>query len=191
MRRRWWVGFGVLVVAAIALIPAARATHFRNFRSVQDGVLYRSGQLSPTGLDLVLRVYRIRTVVTLRTVRDPGRPYLDAWEEGVCAARGARHLRILPRPWLPDQTGEPPAAEAVAEFLKVMDDPANHPVLVHCFAGIHRAGTMAAVFRLEYDGWDADAAITELERGGFEPGPARAPIDEFLRGYHPRAGGDG
>ena len=186
MTRRRWIVLGCLTAGLAGLIPVLPSTHLRNFRTVRRGVLYRSGQLTPTGLDLVLRVYKIRTVVTLRTVRDPGRPYPDAWEEQACAARGARHVRILPRPWLPDETGEPPAAEAVAEFLRVMDDPANHPVLVHCYAGIHRTGTLAAVYRVEYEGWDADAAIAELEQGGYQPGPARTAIDAFIQGHRRR-----
>ncbi len=186
MTRRRWIVLACLFGVLAGLIPTLYGTHLRNFRTVRPGVLYRSGQLSPTGLDLVLRAYRIRTVVTLRTVRDPGRPYPDAWEEAACAARGARHVRILPRSWLLDETDEPPAATTVREFLAVMDDPANHPVLVHCFAGVHRTGTLAAVFRVEYEGWDTDAAIAELERRGFAPGLARRPIDNFLRGYRRR-----
>lgn len=177
---------GIAVAGLIGLAPALYTKHLRNFHTVESGALYRSGQLSPTGLDLVVRAYGIKTVVTLRTVRDPGRPYPDAWEEGVCAARGARHVRIVPRDWRPDRTGEPPAADAVREFLAVMDDPASRPVLVHCYAGIHRAGTMTAIYRLEYDGWSADAAIAELERHGFESGQRRALIDEYLHGYHRR-----
>jgi tyrosine-protein phosphatase SIW14 len=189
MRRRWWIAAGVVAACAAGLVPALWTTHLRNFRTVEPGVLYRSGQLSPTGLDLVLRAYGIRTVVTLRTVRDPGRPYPDAWEEAACAARGARHVRILPRPWLPDEGGEPPAAGVVRAFLAVVADPANRPVLVHCFAGVHRTGTLVAVYRREYAGWGAEEAIAELERGGYAPGPARDPIDVFLRRYRPRPGG--
>ncbi|MBN9523676.1 tyrosine-protein phosphatase [bacterium] len=188
MTRRRWIVLGCLLAGVAGLIPSLYTTHLRNFRAVRPGVLYRSGQLSPTGLDLVLRAYQIRTVVTLRTVRDPGHPYPDAWEAAACAARGARHVRILPRSWLSDETGVPPAAVAVREFLAVMDDPANHPVLVHCFAGVHRTGTLAAVFRVEFEGWDADAAIAELEKGGFAPGAARRPIDAFVRGYRRQAG---
>src|SRR4051794_37628908 len=113
MRYAWRVVGGVVLVGLVALIPAAFSAHLRNFRAVKPGVLYRSGQLSPTGLDFVLRVYGIRTVVSLRTVRARNHPYPDAWEEDVCAAHGARHVRILPRDWRPDRTGEPPAAEAV------------------------------------------------------------------------------
>jgi tyrosine-protein phosphatase SIW14 len=177
---------GIAVAGLVGLAPAIHSAHLRNFHTVAPGVLYRSGQLSPTGLDLVLRMYGIRTVVSLRTVRDPARPYPDAWEEGVCTAHGARHVRIVPRDWRPDRTGEPPASAAVREFLAVMDEPANHPVLIHCYAGIHRAGTMTAVYRLEYDGWSADAAIAEIEQYGFEAGPRRNLIDQYLRGYHRR-----
>lgn len=186
MTRRRRIVLGCLTAGLGGLVSALTSTHLRNFRTVRAGVLYRSGQLTPTGLDLVLRVYKIRTVVTLRTVRDPDHPYPDAWEVQACAARGARHVRILPRPWLPAETGAIPAADAVREFLAVMDDPANHPVLVHCFAGIHRTGTLAAVYRVEYEGWDADAALAELERGGYQPGPARTSIDAFIQGYRRR-----
>jgi tyrosine-protein phosphatase SIW14 len=74
----------------------------------------------------------------------------------------------------------------VREFLRVMDDPTNHPVLVHCFAGVHRTGTLCAVYRMEYQGWTADRAIAEMEEYGFEPGRSRQAIEGYLRAHRPR-----
>ena len=74
---------------------------------------------------------------------------------------------IPPRQWLPDSTGKIPGDHSVAEFRKVMDDPANHPVLVHCFAGIHRTGAMCAVFRMDYQGWTNDEAMSEMRTLGY------------------------
>lgn len=174
------------VSAAVALAAWGADHHSRNFHAVESGVLYRSGQLTPIGLKYALRRHRIKTVVTLRTVRDPDRPYLDEWEADVCAAHGAWHVRIVPRAWQVDERGEVPAEEVVRAFLAVVDDPANHPVLVHCFAGVHRTGTLCAVYRIEYQGWPADRAIAEMERYGFEPGPSRVAIEGYLRAYRPR-----
>jgi tyrosine-protein phosphatase SIW14 len=172
--------------AAVALAAWGAGHHLRNFHAVEPGVLYRSGQLTPTGLKYALRRHRIRTVVTLRTVRDPDRPYLDEWEADMCAAHGARHVRIVPRAWEVDAKGEVPAEEVVRAFRAVVDDPANHPVLVHCFAGVHRTGTLCAVYRMEYQGWSADRAITEMEGYGFKPGPSRDAIEGYLHAYRPR-----
>lgn len=184
-RRVLMLGAGVLIVCVLSSFWAA-SYHLRGFRTVEPGVLYRSGQLTPTGLKYAIKRHGIKTVVTLRTVRDPDRPYLDAWEEDVCAAYGARHVRILPRPWSVDEKGEVPATQVVAEFLAVLDDPANHPVLVHCFAGVHRTGTVCAIYRMEYQHWPADRAIREMEEFGFQPGQNREAIEQYLRSYRPR-----
>jgi len=57
----------------------------------------------------------------------------------------------------------------VAGFIAVMDDPANHPVLVHCLAGRDRTGVACAVYRMEYDRWPAERAAAEMVEYGFDP----------------------
>ena len=56
-----------------------RQAQIRNLYVVTEGVLYRSGQLSLSGLKRVLQDYRIKTVITLRDAADPGEgpPDLD------------------------------------------------------------------------------------------------------------------
>jgi tyrosine-protein phosphatase SIW14 len=174
-----------LVVAAPLVYSSHNSVRLRNLRVVEDGVLYRSGQLTPSGFEEVLREYGIKTVVTLRTSRTAALPP-DTWEEGVCAARTIKHVRIVPRVWGADEKGEIPAEQGVQEFLKVMDDKANHPVLVHCFAGIHRTGTMCAIFRMEYHGWTPERAMEEMQFYGFAPEDMHQHIAVYLREYRPR-----
>src|SRR3954447_22295108 len=83
-----------LVVAAPLLYASHRQHHLRNFRVVEPGVLYRSGQLTPAGLERVLHDYGIKTVITLRTSRDPHIPPPDTWEFDFCKKHDARHVRI-------------------------------------------------------------------------------------------------
>ena len=41
---------------------------------------------------------------------------------------------------IPMTTRQAPTAEQLAQFLKIVDDPANQPVYVHCVGGRHRTG---------------------------------------------------
>ena len=190
MARQWQVVLGIVAVGMVAATPLLYSSHrtrySRNFRVVEEGVLYRSGQLTPDGLDHIVGERGIRTVVSLRTTRVAGRLPPDAWEEQYCAERHLKHVRIVPRVWGADEQGEIPAEEAVKEFLKVMDECENYPVLVHCFAGIHRTGTMCAVFRMEFHHWPADRAINEMQQCGFEPADMVENIEGYLRDYTPR-----
>ena len=128
--------------------------------------------------------HRIRTIVCLREGDRPD----DQAEEGWIKARGLKFVRIVPRQWWPDSSGQTPADESVAEFRKVMDDPANYPVLVHCYAGIHRTGTMCAVFRMDYQGWTNEQAMAEMRTFGYTMLDDHEDVFGYLTRYHsPRA----
>lgn len=189
MLRRWQFALAAAILALIVAAPLVYSSyqgyHLRNLRVVEDGVLYRCGQLSPAGLGRVCHDYGIKTVVTLRASRRGDTPQ-DAWEEDFCAIRGLNHVRIVPRVWGADEAGEIPAEEAVREFLAVMDKKENRPVLVHCFAGIHRTGTMCAVFRMKYHGWTAERAMAEMQLYGFAPEDMHQHIEAYLRDFETR-----
>lgn len=44
---------------------------------------------------------------------------------------------------------------------------ANGPVLIHCWHGSDRTGTVAAIYRIVIQGWSQKAAIDELIHGGY------------------------
>jgi len=60
-----------------------------------------------------------------------------------------------------------PRDEQVAEFLKLVSDPENQPVFVHCKHGSDRTGMMCAAYRVTFEGWTKDQAIDEWTKGGF------------------------
>ena len=96
-------------------------------------------------------------------------------------------MRIVPQVWGPDEKGAIPADANVKKFLELMDAPENRPVLIHCFAGIHRTGTMCAVFRMDYHHWSPDRAIEEMRICGFDPEDMHEHIEGYIRNYKPRA----
>jgi protein tyrosine/serine phosphatase len=184
---RWC--FGLLIVGVIVGGPAAyiahRNAHFRSFRAVEPGVLYRSGQLSQSGLERVLHAYGIRTVITLRDPAASGKEP-DWGEEEFCRQRDIRYVRITPRPWSSDDGGPAPVEAGIQTFLRTMDDRTSYPVLVHCFAGVHRTGAYVAVYRMEYEGWSNKRALNELRAGGYTNLDTEDDVRGFLENYRRR-----
>ena len=158
----------------------------RNFAVVTPGVLLRSGQLDRQTFERVLAEHQIKTVVSLRPARGEVENS-DAHEEEVCRARGAKFVRIPPRT---EDAGGDPLGPVVRAFLAVTDDPANHPVLVHCTAGRDRTGTVCAAYRIEHDGWPPARALDEMRQFGFEPDKdaAAGAYARFVLNYRRRDG---
>jgi protein tyrosine/serine phosphatase len=154
----------------------------RNFRVVRDGVLYRSGQMPLPGLVQAIHEYAIRTVVNLRD----GTTSADQKEEDYCRKEGIRFVRIPPRHWSGD-TEVVPADEGIRQFREVMSDPRNRPVLIHCFAGIHRTGAFVAVYRMEYEGWPSDRAVEEMRACGYTNIDEELDVLKYMEQYR-RAG---
>jgi tyrosine-protein phosphatase SIW14 len=180
---RWQVGvFGPLAVLACVAAPVTLAVmeqrQIKNFHVVRPGVLYRSAQLTPTGLRRVVHDQRIRTVVNLRE----GTARFDLAEEEFCRREEIRFIRLPPKGW-DDSFGPAGVDDNVRVFLDVMRDPANYPVLVHCFAGIHRTGAYCAVYRMEFEGWDNASAIAEVKAMGYDNFDNELDIKGWLEGY--------
>lgn len=179
---------------SIVLIPIGYRSHlsvkYRNFRTVVPGVLYRSGQMTSEGLAQKVREHGFKTVVSLRELRDKdGKPDADHAEIEFCRSNGIRHIVLTPMQWRRDDQEHAPVEANLKTFLKLMDDPANHPVLVHCFAGIHRTGGYVALYRMEFEQWTAEDAIGEMKTMGtprttFDPDTSA--LIRHLEGKHLR-----
>ena len=121
--------------------------------------------MSLTGLQRVIHDYGIKTVVSLRDAEYPNDPPPDQAEEDYCRMEEINFVRIPPRKWWsPD--GSAPAEEGVRKFLEIVENPAHHPVLVHCFAGIHRTGAHCAIYRIEHQGWSSAGSHRRNEGRG-------------------------
>jgi protein tyrosine/serine phosphatase len=160
----------LLITAGPFLHKAQKHRTYRNFRVVEDGVLYRSGQMSPAGFERVCRERGVRTVIKLRDANDekPADVAADMAEEGYCRANGIVFHRVLPKDWEVAADGGVPMEENLRWFERAMADPAQtpRPVLIHCFAGIHRTGAMVAVYRVKHNKYFPDDAIAELKACG-------------------------
>jgi protein tyrosine/serine phosphatase len=180
--------FALFIVALLIVGPLAyarsRQTALRNFHVVQEGVLYRSGQMSLGGVQRVIHDFRIKTVITLRDAKSPKDGPPDGDEESYCKSEGLKYVRIPPRPWWASD-GTIPAEQGIQRFREIMKDPSNYPVLVHCFAGIHRTGAYCAVYRMEHDHWTNAQAIAEMKSCGYSNLDDEFDILGYLEHYRP------
>jgi protein tyrosine/serine phosphatase len=156
---------GIIIAGPIYFFRLRKA-QFRNFHVVKEGVLYRSGQLNLEGLQRLVHDRGIKTVITLRFSPIPGAMPPDLAEESFCHDLGLKHVRIPYRMWWL-VNGSIPADKGVDMFLEVMRDPANYPVLIHCFAGIHRTGAYCAIYRMEFENWSNEQAMAEMKVYGY------------------------
>lgn len=132
---------------------ATQPVSIKNFGKVNDNY-YRGAQ--PKGAQYQdLKQLGIKTVIDLRN---------DSLEEAPEWARatGLQYVNI------PLSTKRPATDEQTVQFLKLVTDPANWPVFVHCKGGRHRTGEMTAIYRITKDGWTGDQAYAEMKKYDFE-----------------------
>ena len=96
---------------------------------------------------------------------------------------GMNYFRIPYRSWRP-VNGSIAADKEVKRFLKIMRDPANYPVLIHCFAGIHRTGAYCAIYRMEFENWSNERAMAEMRAYGYAD--EHPDVFAYLENYRPK-----
>jgi tyrosine-protein phosphatase SIW14 len=171
-RRASILGLVFLLTVVPFVVYRIDWSHAKRLRTMHDGVLYRSGQLTVDGFtDAVLR-YKIRTIVNAQD-EWPNPDIAQSWcnsrtikESELCRQLGVNYIHLPPGLVSRYEAGQktPPAID---RFMEVMDDKANLPVLLHCKAGLHRTGVLCAVYRMEYGHVSPQEAFLELKAHGF------------------------
>lgn len=112
--------------------------------------LFRSAQPSAAGMKQ-LEAMGIRTVVNLRSFHS---------DRDELKGTTLRHQHLTMKAWHPEH-------KEAMQFLRIVTDPKQTPVLVHCQHGSDRTGTMCALYRIAVEGWTKEDALKELTEGGF------------------------
>lgn len=60
-----------------------------------------------------------------------------------------------------------PADEEIDEILRLLKDPNNFPIFLHCKHGEDRTGMVMGIYRVLVDGWSRQAAYEEMLELGF------------------------
>jgi protein tyrosine/serine phosphatase len=165
----------LIAIVSFGMIASAQ-TSPSNFQGISianfgkmDDNFYRGAQ--PTESDYkALAAFGIHTIIDLRNDYEP-------FAKSAAEAAGLKYYLI------PMNGISAPTDQDVAQFLKIANDPETGKFYVHCKAGIHRTGTMGAVYRITHDGWDYNKAYAEMKDYGFSAGLFHGKLKSFVKKY--------
>jgi protein tyrosine/serine phosphatase len=135
----------------------------RNFGVVEEGKLYRSGQISSRLIESTLRQYGIKSIVALAAT---GMKPIDNQTEEQAAKELGIEREVFPLSG--DGTGR---VEEYAAAIAAIDRAVHQgkPVLVHCVAGAQRTGGVIAAYHVLVEKRCATEAFAEMRRFGHDP----------------------
>jgi protein tyrosine/serine phosphatase len=149
--------------------PHLDQIHIANFGRVSD-TYYRGAQ--PAGRDYAgLKALGVKTIIDLQEYGDKDEP-AEAKAAGLNYVRIGMNTRVVP------------TAAQLAQFLSIVNDPAQQPVYVHCAGGHHRTGVMTAMYRMTKDGWSGAQAFAEMKKYGFGADWLHPEFKRFVLSYH-------
>lgn len=144
--------------------PRPAAADIPNYERVNKN-FFRGGQPDAGGVEW-LKANGIKTTLDLR-----GGDRDNQWTE--VDFDGLNHQKID----IPDF--HPPTFEQVEKAIDILDNPVNHPVFLHCKAGVGRTGTVTACWRVAH-GMSAEEALKK-ERINSYHGSLRQ--EQFVRDF--------
>lgn len=180
----------IIVVLLIAMAGVGKYVYDmhinHNFETITEGKVYKSGVIPPDELDEYVSKYHIKSIVDLRfpgtgdLKNNPEVPAeLTAEKEAIAKIPGVNYFN--------NGSDQVPQQHNLDAFYKVMDNPDNYPVLIHCYHGVGRAEMYSALYRIEYEKMDKDEARTSTrvltKWSSFDLGK---PKGDYLHNYETR-----
>ena len=181
------IGFSLLAIVLIFVgkyVYDMNINH--NFETISEGKVYKSGMIPPDQIESYVKKYHIKSIVDLRfpgtadLVNNPEVPAeLTAEKNAVEKIKGVNYFN--------DGSDQVPKQENLDIFFKVMDNPDNYPVLIHCYHGVGRAEMYSALYRIEYENFTNEQARQGVRAlikfSSFDDG---TPKGEYLKAYKSR-----
>ena len=165
----------VFAFAAASLAKTHSDAKFSNVKISNFGQMdehfYRGGR--PKQKDFaILKGLGINTVIDLTDNTPEERGYVES--------QGMHYVNIA----IPDKRD--PSEAQIAEFLKVVNDPATGKFYVHCAGGRHRTGVMGAIYRFNKYHWSLDQVYQEMLDFDFYTSNGHGGQKKFVESYAQR-----
>lgn len=169
-------------LAALLLLGGLAIWHrehsLYHFAEVDPGILCRDGFKDLHQFDNACMEGRIRTIVSLIDEQELAEHPFDG-EAAFCRERNIQLVRI------PIPVGGEPTSEQVDDFLNLVANGTNGPILVHCAQGVKRTAMMVAAYQMSVMGFDKQTAKKAVLPFGRSPDRLND-IRKFIDAYNPQ-----
>jgi protein tyrosine/serine phosphatase len=172
-----WLKRAGAVMGLVIAIGAGWAGYLRlsgNFRAIDEGIAYRSAQLTGAQFAARIKDNNIRTIINFRGNNTGQRWYDD--EMTASHAAGVRHIDF------PISSGRELTDDEIDRLTDLLRE-SPRPILIHCEGGADRSGLAAALYQRLVANRSAEEARAQLSfRYGHFPwlGNSTAAMDRTL-----------
>lgn len=163
------LGFSAPLAARQASLPrpalwatAVLGTHVENLYRVDPAIL-RSAQPGASGFQ-ELEALGVKSVLDV------------AGGDGDDASSRGTKLKLFHVPMSAFSLRD----DRVLEALRILTDPQNRPVVIHCQHGADRTGAIVALYRVVVQGWSKEDAVREMDEGGFHHSSLFRNLDRYV-----------
>lgn len=139
----------------------------KNFHTVLEGRLYRSGQPSIEQLERWIKKYDLKTIIVLK-------PTLEPYEKEIAERNGVTLYHIVL------STKKSPSEDQWQKIRALLTDEKNMPLLYHCLSGADKTGLVTAMYRVEVQHWPLWKALLEMDLRYHIP-CSRPALQKYLR----------
>jgi protein tyrosine/serine phosphatase len=152
-----------VAIIVLAIILLVRSFRLKDFNVVTPAVLYASGQ--PRGMDYtrLLYKYHIATIINLRSPAEHREQNWFSEEMTWVRGNGVKYIE-MPLDKNLDNPAHYPDANMQEQFLVIMADKINLPVLVHDSRGDSRVAMLAAVWLAKSQQQPAKQVLAEAKK---------------------------
>lgn len=127
-----------------------------NLHIISSNIM-RGGQPSEEAFILLQDNYGVKTILSLRDDLEH-----NQWERSIVERLGMVFINI------PMNGAKEQNRETIEQCLKIINDKSKQPTFVHCRSGKNRTGLILAAYRIKYDDWGFDEALTEMLAYGYD-----------------------
>ena len=188
MARSFTLVASFVIASLLALAPLAFAWQGRDPKAVEQALkddvprmlcvtdkVATGGQPTPEAFGK-LAAQGFRAVLNLRTAAEGADPER---ERELVEKAGLRYISL-------PVVGSAPKPEQAAEFIKIVKDPANQPMLIHC-GSANRVGGFWMIYRVVEQGWAEDKALEEATRIGLSSPAMKKFAQDYIAAHRPRS----